>query len=165
MMANFFHSDRCSGPGRLNPTNCSASTGEAHFEKVSEPVYLFLLRRVLIDRADSRRPETTRQRAMPPSGSRCGCRSISPGRTAAFALLPAPTCTFPIQRPRTGHMEYPDHQAQEAISGIAPLIASAYSRHHRIRRLLPSSNSPQDIVSMGLASSPRESVHGHEVDA
>ena len=62
-------------------------------------------------------------------------------------------------------MEYPDHQAQEAISEIAPLLAGAFGRHHRMRRLLPSSNSSQDIVSMGLASSPRESVHGHEVDA
>ena len=52
-------------------------------------------------------------------------------------------------------MEYPDHQAQEAIREIAPLIASAYSRHHRIRRLLPPSDSLQDIVSMGLASSPQ----------
>jgi hypothetical protein len=62
-------------------------------------------------------------------------------------------------------MEYPDDKTDAAAREIAALLASAYRRHHRIQRLAATSHPAQLVDPMELASSPRQSVHVHEVDA
>jgi hypothetical protein len=61
-------------------------------------------------------------------------------------------------------MEIPDSRIDDAIREIAALLATAYRRHHRIQRLAIASNTPQTVHAIGLASTPGESVHVHEVD-
>ena len=62
-------------------------------------------------------------------------------------------------------MEIRDRQTLDAVAEIAQLLASAYQRYRRARRVnLASEGSPEE-VNGELANSRPESLHVHEVNS
>lgn len=102
----------------------------------------------------------------PPSGNRCGCRAT---RTGKHDDAPANWTRRPLHRfrspARRGRMEFRDQQTHDAIAGAATLLATAYQRFRRARRIeIPAEDVP-NAVNGELDNGCPESLHGHEVDA
>jgi len=62
-------------------------------------------------------------------------------------------------------MEIRDRQTGDAVTEIASLLATAYQRSRRARRIEIATKEAADAVNGELANSRTESLHVHEVDA
>jgi hypothetical protein len=62
-------------------------------------------------------------------------------------------------------MEIRDRQTGDAVAEIASLLATAYQRSRRARRIEISTEEQPDAVNGELANPHAESLHVHEVDA
>ncbi len=62
-------------------------------------------------------------------------------------------------------MEIRDRQTGDAVVEIASLLATAYQRSRRARRIEIAADEVADAVNGELANQHAESLHVHEVDA
>lgn len=62
-------------------------------------------------------------------------------------------------------MEIRDRQSRDAVSEVATILAAAYQRYRRARRIEIAGEKPPEAVNGELANRPPESPHVHEVDA
>jgi hypothetical protein len=62
-------------------------------------------------------------------------------------------------------MENRDHQTRDAVVDVATLLATAYQRYRRARRIEIAAGDAAETVNGELAARAPESLHSHEVDA
>ena len=62
-------------------------------------------------------------------------------------------------------MEIRDRQTGDAVVEIGRLLAVAYQRYRRARRIEPAAGDPPETVNGELDNTAPESPHVHEVDA
>jgi hypothetical protein len=62
-------------------------------------------------------------------------------------------------------MEFRDRQTRDAITEIASLLATAYQRYRRARRIETAATDSPEAVNRELDNRPPESPHVQEVDA
>jgi len=62
-------------------------------------------------------------------------------------------------------MEFRDRQTRDAITEIASLLAIAYQRYRRARRIETAATDSPEAVNRELDNRPPLSPHVHEVDA
>jgi len=62
-------------------------------------------------------------------------------------------------------MEIRDRQTRDAVTEIASLLATAYQRYRRARRIETAATDSPEAVNRELDNRPPESPHVHEVDA
>ncbi len=62
-------------------------------------------------------------------------------------------------------MEFGDRQTRDAVAEIASLLATAYQRYRRARRIETATTDSPEAVNGELDNRRPESLHVHEVDA
>jgi hypothetical protein len=62
-------------------------------------------------------------------------------------------------------MEFRDRQTRDAVAEIASLLATAYQRYRRARRIETAATDSPEAVNGELDNRAPESPHVHEVDA
>ena len=62
-------------------------------------------------------------------------------------------------------MEFRDRQTRDAVAEIASILATAYQRYRRARRIDTAVTDPPEAVNGELDNRPPESPHVREVDA
>jgi hypothetical protein len=62
-------------------------------------------------------------------------------------------------------MEFRDRQTRDAVAEIASLLATAYQRYRRARRIETVATDSPEAVNRELDNRPPESPHVQEVDA
>ena len=62
-------------------------------------------------------------------------------------------------------MEIRDRQTRDAVSEVATILAAAYQRHRRARRIEITAHQQPEAVNGELDNRSPESPHVHEVDA
>jgi hypothetical protein len=62
-------------------------------------------------------------------------------------------------------MEFRDRQTRDAVAEIASLLATAYQRYRRARRIETAATESPEAVNGELDNRPPESPHVREVDA
>jgi hypothetical protein len=62
-------------------------------------------------------------------------------------------------------MEIRDRQTRDAVAEVAGLLATAYRRYRRARRIEASAEASRESVNRELDNPAPESLHVHEVDA
>lgn len=62
-------------------------------------------------------------------------------------------------------MEIQDQQTRNAVADVATILAAAYQRYRRARRIEIAADDASETVKGELAGGAPKSLHSHEVDA